>query len=81
MEESLIKKNDDAHLLASYFEYEKLLLSGNNIEIYESLQSFEQLLKKSLNSVLINKIFLQIGNLYGATTTQNRFLILEVQKI
>lgn len=77
MEENL-KINDDANLLASYFEYEKLLLSGNNIEIYESLQSFEHLLKKSLNSVLINKIFLQIGNLYGATTNQNRFLILEV---
>ena len=70
--------NEDSLLFASYFEYEKMLFSQNPLEIYEGLQKMEELIKTTSNSVLINKIFLQIAHLYASAPNQIRYQIFEV---
>jgi len=70
--------NEDSLLFASYFEYEKMLFSQNPVEIHEGLQKMEELIKNALNTVLINKIFLQIAHLYTSSLNQIRYQILEV---
>ena len=77
MEENI---NEDSILFASYFEYEKLLFSPNPLDIHEALKKLEELIKNTSNNVLINKIFLQIANLYASALNQIRYQILEVIK-